>query len=248
MATLIDGRGNVTKIQTETETETEMESVPEEFVPMDIEEYRNLNLTAEQEWNNVHNPKRCSIEALRDIEIKARGAGPDKKLYNPYDIGEGPFFDPQCNHLHIWKSYKNIKNFIGEQDQTVPHVQFTDIKPGSHCCICHKRNIPLKLNWTYNLEAEKQICKLIKTNLNYFNKIIYTEPKPEQEICTSVKKNDLTIEKVIYNITPFKSLYLYPWELTPYQRFKLKMPDYKKSMIFLKSDLERFATNYACIV
>ena len=248
MATLIDGRGNVTKIETETESEIENMSVQEEFVPMAIEEYRNLNLTAEQEWNNVHNPKRCSIEALHDIEIKSRGKGPDKKLYNPYNIEEGPYFDPQCNHLHIWKSYKNIKNFIGEQDQTVPHVQFTNIKPGSHCCICHKRNITPMLNWSYNLDAEKQIYEIIKTNFNYFKKTSHPEPEPEPEICTSLNKHDLTIQKVIYNITPFKSLYLYPWQLTPYQRFKLKMPDYKKSTIFLKSDIERFATNYACIV
>ena len=81
MPTLIDGRGNVIEMETENETKMETED-SKEFVPMSIVEYRNMNLTAEQEWNNVHNPKRCSIEALHNIEIKSRGKGPDKKIYN----------------------------------------------------------------------------------------------------------------------------------------------------------------------
>ena len=249
MPTLIDGRGNVIEMETENETKMETED-SKEFVPMSIVEYRNMNLTAEQEWNNVHNPKRCSIEALHNIEIKSRGKGPDKKIYNSNNILEGPYFDPQCNHLHIWKNYKNIKNFVGEQDQSVPHVQFTDIKPGTFCCICHKRNIAVKLNWTYNLMSEKRIYETIKQKFFVSvktEKTLIDEQEPEPKTCNLIK-HDLTIPKIIYNITPFKSLCLYPWELTPYQRFKLKIPDYKKSTIFLKCDAEKFANGYACII
>ena len=55
-------------------------------------------------------------------------------------------------------------------------------------------------------------------------------------------------EKVVYPISRFKSLYLWPWQLTNYQKFKLKFPDYKKSNIFGPSELEEFKDNYAVIV
>jgi len=55
-------------------------------------------------------------------------------------------------------------------------------------------------------------------------------------------------DKIIYPVSRFKSLYLWPWQLTPYQRFKLNMPDYKSSNIFVANDNLKFQDNYAVIV
>ena len=55
-------------------------------------------------------------------------------------------------------------------------------------------------------------------------------------------------DKIIYEISIYKSLYLWPWQLTPYQKVKLNNPDYKSSCIFVKSDISKFRDNYAIIV
>ena len=35
--------------------------------------------------------------------------------------------------------------------------------------------------------------------------------------------------------------------MTPYQKFRYNNPDYKKNMIFVKTDLDKFKTNYVYI-
>jgi hypothetical protein len=35
--------------------------------------------------------------------------------------------------------------------------------------------------------------------------------------------------------------------MTPYQRFKINIPDYKQSIIFVESKTENFKNNYAII-
>ncbi len=57
----------------------------------------------------------------------------------------------------------------------------------------------------------------------------------------------LKFKKIEYKISNTKVLYLWPWELTPYQRFKLKYPDYKKSNVFLNT-IDTFTENYAYII
>ena len=71
MSTIIDGRGNVYKFKCEKEIDCEDNMDCEPYI-MTAEEYRNLELTPEQEWNDIYNPKRVSIEALDAIEIKSR--------------------------------------------------------------------------------------------------------------------------------------------------------------------------------
>ena len=55
-------------------------------------------------------------------------------------------------------------------------------------------------------------------------------------------------QKIVYQVSSYKSLYLWPWQLTPYQKFKLKYPDYKLSVIFVKSEIDKFKNNYAIVV
>ena len=58
---------------------TESETDSSFTIPIDI--YRKMEFTDKEEWDNIYNPKKCSIEALNYIEIKKRGEGPIKKTY-----------------------------------------------------------------------------------------------------------------------------------------------------------------------
>lgn len=274
MSTIIDGRGNLHRKEPKTIISMlENKKIKEEkdkIEVMSIEEYRNLKLTPEQEWNNIYNPKRVSIEALHAIEIKKRGKGPDKKIYYTGCIGPGPYYDPQCNHIHIWKNKSLIENFIGEQCQNVPSVQFRDDKHGLYCSICHCKKSEFKFNWgsgldDYNDEKPsilennnvyKEEDFLPKEKIKVFPKCIpktETIREPNNRMVSKWESlmfkvlYSLKNDKIIYQVSRFKSLYLWPWQLTPYQKFKLKFPDYKSSIIFVKSDIDKFRDNYAII-
>ncbi len=265
MTTIIDGRGNISRIEKCLDTPEE-----DSFKPMSIEEYRNLKLTPEQEWNNIYNPKKCSLEAIEAIEIRKRGRGPDKPVYFSGSTEIGPYYDPGCIHIHIWKKKELIQNFTCEQFQNVPHIQYTDKKPGLYCSICHMRRKYFEFKWRENLDDPYEEPSI------YENKNTYTKEDflPESDIKTfpiakceeSIKVSPLNKkilnwerlikrvfhsmynDKIIYTISMYKSLYLWPWQLTPYQKFKLDNPNYKSSSIFVKSDLDKFKDNYAIIV
>ena len=66
--------------------------------------------TPEEEWNFLFNNKRVSIEALEAIELKQKGNGPIKELYNSENFTYGPCYDPGGVHVHIWKKDSLIKN------------------------------------------------------------------------------------------------------------------------------------------
>lgn len=274
MSTIIDGRGNLHRQEPETLISMieNMKTKPEKdkIKIMSIEEYRNLKLTPEQEWNNTYNSKKVSIEALKAIEIKKRGKGPDKKLFFPGCNEAGPYYDPYCNHVHIWKKRKLIKNFIGEQFQNVPHVQFTDNKPGLYCSICHCRNTQFYLKWSQSIDDYQEMSNILKNSVVFkkedflpFEKIkvfppTVETPPPELEINNRVLlkwksfmskvKHSIYNDKIIYPVSKYKSLYLWPWQLTPYQRFKLNNPKYKSSVVFVPNDDLKFQNNYATIV
>tara|TARA_Y100000748_G_C15467466_1_gene477460 strand:+ start:546 stop:1373 length:828 start_codon:yes stop_codon:yes gene_type:complete len=272
--TVVDGRGNIHKSEPEY-LNIEMNTSQNEPVPetMSIEEYRSLHFTPEQEWNNTFNPKRVSIEALDSIRLKKKGKGPRKPLYHPGSTSPGPYYDPEHRHIHIWKSKKLISNFTGEQYQNSEYVQFTEDSPGTYCSICHAKNKQFRLKW----DKTNQWCQdsfyekatILKNNNIYTQEDILpqeeiktfpnTVPKTEiDELVEEITKKweSLTLkvkysmhnEKVVYPISRFKSLYLWPWQLTKYQKFKIKFPDYKKSNIFGPSEMEKFKYNYAVIV
>ena len=211
-------------------------------------------LTAEEEWNSIYNPKRCSIEALDSIIISKRGKGPCKPHYSSTQIEQGPYYDPQGIHLHIWKNKKLISNFHGEQNQNVPYIQFTDDKPGYYCSICHARNRKEKFNWVQCPEKDLDTPENIKyetfSDIHKYHKENF--PVSENLI---IKKWDKLMYKVLhvlkfnkleYKVSNTKILYMWPWELTPFQKFKLKYPDYKDGNIFLNN--KDMNENYAYII
>ena len=248
---------------------------------MSIEEYRNLKFTPEQEWNNTYNPKKISIEALEIIEIKKRGAGPLKNIYRS-NILEGPVYDPLCAHIHIWKPKNSIKNFIGEQFQNSPHVQYTNNKSGLYCSICHIRNIHYKFNWGESIDkkftedfisSKNRMCKFIEKTtviekrsdeiVSTGDKIVSTGDKIVSTGDEIVSTGDNVLnkwkkilykvnyslynKKIEYTISKFKTLYLWPWQLTHYQKFKLNNKNYRDNCVFIKSDLEKFKEYYYTI-
>jgi hypothetical protein len=233
-----------------------------------IEEYRNHILTEKEEWNNWYNPKRCSIDALIKIEVKQRGKGPNKKIYTTRTNEPGPYYDPNMLHVHIWKNSELIKNFESEQNPSVPFVEFTSVKRGLFCCICHLKNNNYSFKWNRAVYEECEEEKEIYVSRNSYSEIDYIEdPKifpivkiDGENFCEpdtrSVSnwtrllgrvKFSIRNTKIIYPISNYKSLYLWPWEMTNYQRLILKIPDYKKSVIFVTSQNDKFRSDYSYI-
>lgn len=233
---------------------------------MSIQEYRGKMLTEKEEWDANYDGKRCSIEAMDSIIINKKGKGPEKPIYTYNSTSPGPYYDTKGIHLHIWKNRKNINNFNGEQNQNVKYIQFTEDRPGHYCSICHARNKNSKFKWVQSPEI------FADTTENTKNHIIYNENGTIKDYIsfppTVDIKNDgrdtpnsirnwntlmfkvlhvLKFAKLEYKISRSKTLYLWPWELTPYQRFKMNCPEYKQSNIFLK-DLNVLEETYAYII
>lgn len=259
MSTIINGRGIIKRKEN-------CDKNPNQIPEFSIETYRNTILSDEEEWNNIYNPKRVCLDAIQSIIIRKRGEGPQKKLYTGMkDLSEGPYYDPCGNHIHIWKSHKCISNLIGPQKQNVEFIQFTDLKPGLYCSICHAYNNKPKMTW----RPEPDVNNIVGTGIyergpqyssEDFQKDVKYFPKVEEkpyikEEKYSVKWTNFMIKvlysinnsKIVYTISPYKSLLLWPWEMTPYQKFKYSNPNYKKNIIFVNSNLEKFQTNYAYI-
>lgn len=239
---------------------------------MTIEEYRAMKMSDREEWEANFNGKRCSIEALDAIITKKRGAGPEKPMYTHESTEPGPYYDPQGIHLHIWKNKKNIKNFTGEQSPNIRCLQFTDDKPGYYCSICHLRNKSSTFKWVQLPEKTLDIPECLKNHKIYkstdcIKDYISFPPRTCTDTVTNFKELNIKDVKCIknwtslmfkvlhvikftkleYKISNTKVLYLWPWELTPYQRFKLNYPEYKKSDVFLNT-LDTFTENYAYII
>ena len=273
MSTIIDGRGNVSIqeprtlidiLENKTKT-TEIKTT--QIKTMTTDEYRKMELTPEQEWNNMYNPKRVSIEALDNIEIRKKGKGPEKLIYDPDNKEPGPYYDPFCSHVHIWKPRHLIKNFTGKQFQNVKYIQFTENTPGVYCCVCHCRNNKFTFKSNYNLDYVQETPTILKNDHMYkqedilkpgefktFPIITKTHDQPSVNINlrrweTLMYKVKFSMynEKTIYPVSRYRSLYTWPWELTAYQKFKLKTPDYKNSNIFV-NETKLFKDDYAIIV
>jgi hypothetical protein len=236
---------------------------------LSIEEYRNHLFTEKEEWNNSYNPKRCSIEALIKIEVKQKGNGPIKKIYvNTTNTNEpGPYYDPTCLHLHIWKNAKLIKNFECEQNQSVPYIEYTNFKTGLFCCICHTKNNNTTFKWNAVYDKYEETQEIFVNRNPYLQKdcipdaevfpVIKISPEKFEEPISRVLSNwtrmmckfkySINFSKIIYTISNYESLYLWPWELTNYKKLVLKEPNYKKSVIFIKDLSRNFRTEYSYI-
>jgi hypothetical protein len=252
-----------------------MEKLSESTIPVpipnetiSIEEYRNHFFTEKEEWNNFYNPKRCSIEALLKIEVKQRGNGPDKKLYKCGTTESGPYYDPNSLHVHIWKNSKLIINFESEQNPNKSHIEFTNVKTGVFCCICHIKNRNSSFKWNRSIFEEQQEQKEIYVNRNGYSAEDHIEnPKifpiiniETEKFCEPNKRSilnwinltykvkySINFTKIVYPISTYKSLYLWPWEFSLYKNLKLKFPNYKESVIFIRSEDEKFRSNYSFI-
>tara|TARA_Y100001970_G_scaffold291891_1_gene430889 strand:+ start:11294 stop:12064 length:771 start_codon:yes stop_codon:yes gene_type:complete len=255
MSTIVNGRGIIKREENKNEV-------------MSIEEYRALNFTPEEEWNHIYNPKRLSIEALDNIETRKRGKGDTKNVYTSLMEVDGklaPYYDPSGTHIHIWKSHTTIPNLIGPQNANVPYIQFTDFKPGTYCCICHKLNRCHRFTWRPEPDANYIIgATIYEKGLQYspddYQKDVKYFPKTEPALVLKEEKYtgkwtnfmikvlySMNNDKFVYPVSKYKSLLLWPWEMTPYQKFKMGNPDYRKSVIFLEPSLEKFKDNYAYI-
>lgn len=253
MSTIVNGRG-IIEIK---ERDKELEELPERI---SIEEYRNIYFTPEEEWNQMYNPKKLSIETLNDIEIKKRGKGVTKNVFTSMDNvnkESGPYYDPNGAHLHIWKSHKLISNLKGPQNPNIPYIQFTDFKPGTYCSICHKLNKCHRFVWNQNIDHEDN-SKLDCTDEQINDRKIIFNIEPEKYNVYDKKVSNwsklmykvfyvINNDIIVYPITKYKSVLLWPWQMTPYKRFKMSNPDYKESGIFLNSTSDTFKGNYAYI-
>ena len=260
MGTLINGRG-VLEDFTEIPgfvLNNDHEEPPEENHRISIEDYRKMIFTDEEEWNNIYNPRRCSIEALNYIEIKKRGNGSVKKTYKSFsDTEEGPYYDSLGIHVCVWKADNCINNFICEQVPNSKNIQFADYKEGIYCAICHRKKECTEFNWS-KINRNKRPRDIIKLS----TPVIYpsnpvTEYVPQEKNTSStipnwVKlmikvKHTLYNDKIVYPINKYESILLWPWQMTYYQKFRYSNPEYKDSEIFLKSDMENFREDYAFI-
>lgn len=261
-----------------------------------------MNAIDKELWDTLYNGQRFSIEALHIIEVKKKGKGPDKKHFGEYKNDPGPYYDPQHLHVHVWKSSKHILNFIGPQDQCCSHVQYTDIKDGLFCSICHceKKQTPFNFNIPNHVikqklstrkarvETDTSNWKKIVAKLRYtmiykesvlpwrknmwrklLPKINYMIIRNEAQFPWNISKNQIEKklnpeyklkwnniikkleytsknQKLVYPLSKYKSLLLWPWQLTPYQKFKIAKPEYKESSIFI--NIKKFQDDYAIII
>lgn len=226
-------------------------------IPIDI--YRKMEFTDEEEWNNMYNSKRCSIEALNYIEIKMRGEGPAKKNYTSIaNTDEGPYMDKLGVHVCVWRSNKSITNFICEQVPIGENIQFSDYKEGIYCCICHKRKECNDFNWSKIKHGSKFTKREDPDPVNYnidvpflygpFEKIQKKESKAIPNWGKLMIKVNYTLynDKIVYKMSPTESILVWPWQMTYYQKFKYNNKNYKDSCIFLSSN-DTFKDNYGVI-
>jgi hypothetical protein len=233
---------------------------------------RTTILTSKEEWEQHFGGVRISLEAL---QRKRKKQGAPKVNYADVTgkmiTRPGPYYDP-CNlHLHIWKKGTRIKDFICEQNQTHENIEYTESDENDvYCTICHTKKqflgvkkskttkntitVGLSTKRQYNESANERWYKLYyrlfwKNNLSEIKLPLNTQEEiAPSKIYTQWSKivYKLLNKPLVYNISPTKSLLLYPWELTPYQKFKLENPEYKLNSIFLNTTA-KFYYNYVII-
>jgi hypothetical protein len=100
----------------------------------------------------------------------------------------------------------------------------------------------------------------IKTNFdkwnNLYNKILHSNVKSAlkdkgkenrvvnrfSKLCTKLK-----VKPIDYEMSNFETKLIYPWNLTPYQKFKLNNPDYKNSPLFSHQRNKRITESFVTI-
>ncbi len=263
MPVIINKRG-IIKLEDE-KTETNSHINKKQILDQDTAEMYNMSDI--DEWNMKYNCNRISIEAINKIEIKKRGRGEEKKSFDK-EYSEkvpGPYYDPLNNHLHIWKKDSLIPNFKSEQNPNNLYIEFTDYKKGTYCSICHIRNIMQNFNWReepdkdvdtniYKIScSDAYIEPLKKGEYKEFDNVTVKEkieckknPIKYWEKLMYKVKYIINNSKIVYNVSPYKSLMLWPWEMTSYQKFKHNNKNYKNSCVFIDTD-KKFRDKYVYI-
>ena len=116
----------------------------------------------------------------------------------------------------------------------------------------HKQQCIFKINVDFNKfklrDLFKKYIKLDKNKLSYNLKYnIELELLKEKEINFKFYKivYKLMYKQIIYPISIHRNLLLWPWELTSYQKLRLKDSEYKNSSIFFT--YKKITTNYVLI-
>lgn len=206
----------------------------------------NKLLTDKEEWELHYGGVRVSLEALLN---KKKPNGPLKSVYSNASISKpGPYYDPNNAHLHIWKKGTKIKNFICEQNEKRPYIEYTESDVNQvYCSICHKKKNrdfvrkACKSTSDVPVEVQDEVPKNISTPLDIKVKRKGVPVSNWYKICYK-----LLYKPILYSVCPKMSILKYPWELTDYQKFRLNNPDYKNNCIFLKT-YSKFYYDYLVI-
>ena len=204
---------------------------------------------------------KIKLDESKDLRTKQNDEGLLKKNYNDsYNVMiPGPYYDLYDTHIHIWKPGNKICNFNGPQNpQSIKLVELEHKKTDVYCTICHKlkryahtnKNHIYSSNIINKIEQMQIVTKKNNVNIeliyNKWHKIydrFYYKIKPKniiQDIKIKKKINNtrwyqicykLLYKPEMYPISPIETKLIWPWNLTPYQKFKLNNLNYKDDII-----------------
>jgi hypothetical protein len=107
----------------------------------------------------------------------------------------------------------------------------------------------LRIKNDASLLWDRFYCLLVK---KYYNnmRVIYNHLLMKKQRNTDIARKWMSLsfkicnQPQVYHLTPLLSLYIKPNEMTPYQRFRLKNPNYKKDVSFIVTN-DKFTRNYS---
>lgn len=199
----------------------------------------------------IRNGKIQEDESKRIHNIKNEH-GLLKKDYQNYNNNTpGPYYDLFHIHIHVWRQAHKIRNFMGPQNPL--SIKLTDIpyKPTDvYCSICH-----LRKRFVNTGKIQSENVKLIKQELISWYKFydrLHNNNKPVNivHILKNQKKTNILrwyrlmykflYKPCMYPISKKETKLIWPWDLTPYQKFKLNHSEYKTRIIhdFESKDIE----------
>lgn len=113
--------------------------------------------------------------------------------------------------------------------------QITDLEDVFEKCIIKKKSNWIKLYVNFiNSNIKKSLLeykkKILRVNQNYY------------KLCYKLIKKPIQ-----YEIGVFETILLYPWELTPYQNFKLTFPEYKSCCLYSHQARYKIISNYVTV-
>jgi hypothetical protein len=192
-----------------------------------------------------YDPKSCHVHIWKKGKDIENFTCEQNKSKDYCQITESDLNRLYCRICHIKLKFDKFDKFNLEDEKSrfnidypkLNHTECTEITPTGYSVFNESELIEQKRN-----EIEKNI--------------IIQEKESESDLIIKIKRvNDrwynviykLTQPRILYNISKLYSKLIWPWEMTPYQKFKYSNPNYRDSFIFIKSKLEDFQENYVCI-